>query len=91
MNPICEKCKGAAITSLMIGALILHCPVDQKKDKCPYLPPEQHTHNEIYVPPNYRSSTVTVATTAGFINHDSVVEVGDDPERPGFKISILKF
>lgn len=89
MNPICEKCKGAAMVG-MIG-VILYCPLDQHKHPCPYLPPEQHTHNERYVPRQYQTSTITVATTAGIINHDLVVEVGDDPERPGNKKYILKF
>ena len=89
MNPTCEKCKGAALAG-MIG-LILYCPFDKQTHPCPFLPPEQHTHNERYVPPQYLTTIVTVATTAGSLYHDSEVEVIDDPDRPGYKIHILKF
>jgi len=89
MNPICRKCKGATIAAVG-GALILHCPIDQEKQKCPYLPPEQHTHNEIFVPPPYQNMTVVIATTAGSISHDLLIDVFDDPERPGFKKHVIK-
>ena len=89
MNPTCAKCKGAGIV-VGIG-LILYCSVYQQTHFCPFVPPEQHTHNEKYVPPQYLTTTLTVTSTAGSLYHDSEVEVIDDPERPGFKIHILKF
>lgn len=101
MDPICEKCRGAninegakiktgaKITAAIMTGLILYCPFDPHS--CPYVPPEQHTHNEKYIPLEYQSLIVTVATTAGSIDHDSVVKVIDDPDRAGSKIYILKF
>jgi len=89
MNPYCRKCQGAMLGAIA-GALILHCPVNQEKQPCPYLPPDQHTHSERYVPPQYRAMTVTVATTAGSVVHDALIDVIDDMERPGFKRYVIK-
>ncbi len=95
MNPICEKCQAAklkkgTIAAAVVTGVILNCYFDPQIHPCPYLPPEQHTHNERYVPPQYQNMIVTVATSASTIDHESVVEIFDDPERPGFKIHILK-
>jgi len=74
----------------VVTGIILYCAVDTREHPCPYVLPEQHMHNETYVPQQYQGLTVTVATTAGPIDHNFVVDVADDPERPGFKISVLK-
>jgi len=90
MNPICEKCKGMMIAAIT-GSLILYCPFEPQKQACPYLPPEQHTHNEVYVPQQYRTISVAVATSASSITHEALIDVIDDDERPGFKRYVLKF
>ncbi len=90
MNPICKLCKGATIAAIT-GSLILYCPFEPQKHTCPYLPPEQHTHNEVYVPPQYQNLVITVATSASAIDHGSLIDIIDDTERPGFKKYVLKF
>ena len=94
INPICAKCKGAGLKGSAIftaaTVFILSCPVDIEKEKCPYLPPEQHTHQEPYTFPEAIATSYTVATTAGIIIHDSTFSVEDDPDRPGFKRYYIK-
>lgn len=83
------KCKGAGITAVLT-ALVLSCPIDIEKEKCPYLPPDQHTHQEPYTLPAYITTSCTIATTAGIILHDSIFKVEDDPDRLGFKKYYIK-
>lgn len=82
MLPKCEKCKGAGIAGLSL-AFILHCPVDLKEYRCPYLPDNQNTHQEIYIPPQFDQSSVTVASSATTINHPNVVYETPDPGKSG--------
>ena len=91
MNSICMKCKGAGLTApAVLTAFILSCPIDIEKEKCPYLPPEQHTHQKPYTLPERITTTVTGATTAGIISHESILTVENDPDRPGFNKYYIK-
>ena len=82
MLPECKKCKGAGIAGLGL-AFILHCPVDIDKHECPYLPPQKHSHQEVYIPLEYSNSMITVATTAASSDHPYIVYEREDPARPG--------
>lgn len=82
MPPQCRKCKGAGIVGISL-AFILHCPIDLGEHKCPYLPNNQHTHQEIYIPPQFTQSSVTVATSGTLINHPNIVYQTADPDRSG--------
>lgn len=84
----CKKCQGALIAGVSF-AVMLHCPVDLKKNKCPYLPPEQHNHQEVYIPPEYSNLSISVATSGSTINHPYLIDSYDDKERPGFTIHII--
>lgn len=78
MTSICQKCGGAGITAMIIGAaFILSCPVDIKKEKCPYLPHDVHTHQEIYIPRFQNmiadNNTATMASSSTQPYHDSII------------------
>ena len=88
MFPECKKCLGAGITTISI-ALILKCPVDLYEHKCPYLPSDKHTHEEIYVPPQYSGLTLTAATSATSPDHPDILHSSEDPNREGNKVYLI--
>lgn len=58
------------ITAMIIGAafiFILSCPVDIKKEKCPYIAPHDHIHQEIKIQSfngmTVESNTATVVSS----------------------------
>ena len=88
MHTICDKCKGLGIATVA-GALILNCPIDPDKEHCPYLPDHQHTHQEVYVPPNLNPLTLVNATSGTAIDHPGVAYTFPDPDREGNTIYIV--
>lgn len=92
MTSICEKCREAGIAT-MIGVLILSCPIDTEKEKCPYLPPHVHIHQEIKIPSfngmTVESNTATVVSSSSDLYHDAILFNYDDSDRPGSKIYVF--
>jgi len=88
MSPMCKMCKGVGVAAIT-GALILHCPVDLDKHKCPYLPPDKHTHQEVSVPPQYSEMAIVSATSPIVVTHPSTVYFYEDPDRPGNTIYLV--
>lgn len=92
MIKICEKCKGAGMAAMIGAAFILSCPIDIKKDKCPFLPPEVHTHEKLFIPieiMKVAESAVTVVSSSRNTEHDSIIGRYDDSNRQGFTVYIL--
>ena len=88
MLPVCKKCKCAGIVGLGLS-FILHCPVDIKKHECPHLPEQQHTHQEMPIPPEFSNSMITVATSSAPSDHPYKIYEREDPDRKGFKLYIV--
>jgi len=88
MFPECKKCMGAGIVGIS-AAFILHCPIDLDKHKCPYISDNQHTHQEIYIPPQFSQSSVTVATSAIPPDHPDIIHVSEDPNKDGSKLYFI--
>ena len=66
-----------------IGAAILFCVNDPKKDQCPYLPLDDHAHEEIYIPIEIQTTMNVVATSASVISDSSIIHSYPDPDRDG--------
>ena len=85
MPPICQICQGAGIVSVT-AALILQCPVALHRKECPYLPPHQHTHEEVYVPPQYSAPRIVVATPEVPLDHPLLLGSTTDPHIEGYRM-----
>ena len=67
MTSIFQKCGWAGITAMItVAAFIFSYLVDIKKEKCPYLPPDVHTHQESYIPSLNR---IVENNTATIVSH----------------------
>jgi len=86
MFPECKKCRGAGIAGVAAVALVLHCPIELEKHKCPYLSDHQHTHQEVYIPSEYSQMEVVVATSGELFSHPNLLDSEIDSEREGNRI-----
>jgi hypothetical protein len=65
------------------GTFILSCVHNSEKDQCPYLPIDDHIHQEINVPIPIRTIANVVATSVAAIIDSSVIYSCPDPNRSG--------
>ena len=88
MSPKCVNCMGAGIAGVAL-AFVLHCPSDVDWKKCPYLPPEQHTHQEVYIPESVPGINVVVTSSGIIVNHPGTVYSYPDENRTGNTIYVI--
>jgi len=63
MFPMCRICKRIGMCCIC-GVFFCHCLTDLEKDKSPYVPPQEHTHQETYVMKNYPQNIMVNAASS---------------------------
>ena len=78
----CQICQGVKIAGI-VGAFVLSCHIYEETHKCPFLPDEKHTQQEVQVPQIYRNLTVVTATAPVAVTHGRLLGTAENPYRQG--------